>query len=79
MDDNDSVDFRDGWDEPAAAPLNRLFGDTPIARWEHSRSIYATAAPNARFVLVPDVGHDSKALQHLAVTFFEEFLSHPSR
>ncbi len=75
LDDNDSVDFRDGWDETAAAQVDRLFGPDPLARWKEAETQYGRAGANVRFVLIPGAGHDRKALQHLAVVFFKEFMT----
>jgi pimeloyl-ACP methyl ester carboxylesterase len=74
-DDNDSLDFEDGWDKPAAAAVDRMFGDTPLARWKHAEALYARAGADARFELVPGVGHDRKALQARSTAFFREVLA----
>ena len=76
-DDNDSLDFNDGWDKPMAAEVDRLFGDTPLARWKHAEALYAQAGANARFELVPGVGHDRKALQDRSTAFFKRVLATP--
>jgi len=76
-DDNDSLDFNDGWDKPMAAEVDRLFGDTPLARWKHAEALYAQAGANARFELVPGVGHDRKALQDRSTAFFKRVLAAP--
>lgn len=70
-DDNDSLDFRDGWDEEPAALVDRLFGKDPQARWKNSESIYKTAGANAQFILVDGVGHDRKKLQSYSTDFFK--------
>jgi hypothetical protein len=57
-DDNDGLDFGDGWDRPAAAQVDRLFGDDPAARWAAAEAIYRSAGADARFLLVEGVGHD---------------------
>lgn len=74
LDDNDSVDFRDGWDEGPAAQIDRLFGDEPQARWPRAEALYREAGADARFVTVPGVGHDRRALQGLGVGFFADVL-----
>lgn len=74
QDDNDSLDFQDGWDKPAAAQVDRLFGDEPQARWKAAEKLYAEAGANARFERVAGVGHDRKALQPLTTAFFKELL-----
>jgi pimeloyl-ACP methyl ester carboxylesterase len=74
LDDNDSLDFRDGWDEAAAALVDRLFGKDPQARWKGSESTYKAAGAKAQFVLVNGVGHDRKALQSYSTEFFKRVL-----
>lgn len=76
-DDNDSLDFGDGWDKPMSADVDRLFGDTPLARWKHAEALYAQAGSNARFELVPGIGHDRKALQDRSTAFFRQVLATP--
>jgi pimeloyl-ACP methyl ester carboxylesterase len=76
-DDNDSLDFGDGWDKPMASEVDRLFGTTPLARWKHAEALYAQASANARFELVPGVGHDRKALQARSTAFFKQVLATP--
>lgn len=76
-DDNDSLDFSDGWDKPAAAEVERLFGNTPLARWKQAEALYAQAGANARFELVPGIGHDRKALQDRSTAFFKQVLATP--
>lgn len=70
LDRNDSVDFRDGWDEDAAAVIDELFGEDPLSRWEVSRMTYEAAGANAQFLLVEGVGHDRKELQQYSTRFF---------
>ena len=74
LDDNDAVDFRDGWDEEAAALTDSLFGADPLARWPAAEKVYRAAGSNARFLLVPGVGHDRKKLQHHGTEFFRTVL-----
>jgi pimeloyl-ACP methyl ester carboxylesterase len=69
-DDNDSLDFRDGWEKEPAAIADRLFGTTPLARWKAAETLYRDAGTNARFVLVDGVGHDRKQLQRFSTGFF---------
>ena len=76
-DDNDSLDFEDGWDTPMSAEVDRLFGDTPVTRWKQSEALYARAGANARFELVPGIGHDRKALQERSTEFFQRVLTTP--
>ena len=76
-DDNDSLDFEDGWDRPMSAEVDRLFGDTPVTRWKQAEALYAQAGANARFELVPGIGHDRKALQERSTAFFRQVLATP--
>ncbi|MBL9141994.1 MAG: hypothetical protein JNK53_09030 [Phycisphaerae bacterium] len=75
LDDNDSVDFRDGWDEFEATQVDELFGVTPLARWDAAKAIYRAARANAMFLLVPGVGHDRRALQEHSTRFFLDVLA----
>ena len=74
LDTNDSVDFRDGWDEMPAAQVDRLFGADPVSRWPSAQAIYEAGAAKARFLLVDGVGHDRRALQQFTTDFFMEVL-----
>lgn len=74
LDDNDSLDFRDGWDEEPASLVDKLFGKDPQARWKNSESLYKTAGANAQFLLVDGVGHDRKELQRYSTDFFKRVL-----
>jgi dienelactone hydrolase len=74
-DDNDALDYGDGWEKPAAAAVDRLFGDTPQARWPQAQALYRHAGARARFELVPGVGHDRKALQYRSTAFFQQVLA----
>jgi hypothetical protein len=73
-DDNDGLDFGDGWDEDAAAQVDRLFGATPLERWDDAARLYREAGADARFLLVPGVGHDRRALQVHTTAFFRAVL-----
>jgi len=75
LDDNDSLDFADGWDESDAQTVDRLFGSDPISRWEDAKSIYQQAGANAQFLLVDGIGHDRKVLQDYSTEFFKEVLN----
>ncbi|GAB6194785.1 alpha/beta hydrolase family protein [Lysobacter xanthus] len=78
-DDNDSLDFEDGWERPVADDLERRYGATPMARWTAARALYRDAAPAARFELVPGVGHDRKALQDRSTAFLATILAQDGR
>lgn len=74
QDTNDSLDFRDGWDDADATMVKRLFGDTPLKRWPAAKRLYAGADADVRFELVKGVGHDRKALQPNATRFLRDVL-----
>lgn len=78
-DDNDSLNFEDGWDPEHAAIVNRLFGATPIERWGPSERLYREAGAQAEFLLVDGVGHDRRALQRHTTDFFRRILASQRR
>lgn len=78
-DDNDSLDFKDGWDPPMSTLVDTRFGATPVARWTASEALYKGAGIRARFDLVPDVGHDRKALQDRSTAFMRDVLRQDGR
>ena len=57
QDENDSVDFRDGYDHAHADLVDQLFGPNPVSRWESSKKLYRDSGSSARFRLYTDVGH----------------------
>jgi len=73
-DDNDSLDFTDGWDEADAQLVDRLFGADPLSRWDDIEAIYQEAGTNVQFILVDGVGHDRKTLQKYSIEFFKKIL-----
>jgi len=77
-DDNDSLDLADGWERQVAADVDRLFGDTPVARWPRAQALYRRVGARVRFELVPGVGHDRKALLDRATAFFQQVLTEPT-
>jgi len=79
LDDNDSVDFRDGWDEAAAAQVDRLFGSDPQARWEAAQEVYLLAGAKVRFERVGGVGHDRRKLQVNSTHFLADILAREAR
>lgn len=74
LDDNDSLDFGDGWEQEASAQVDRLFGDDPLSRWDDAEALYQAAGADARFLLIDGIGHDRRALQHHTTSFFLEVL-----
>jgi len=74
-DDNDSLDYNDGWDEKDAQLVDNLFGADPISRWDDVEAIYLEAGTNVQFLLIDGVGHDRKALQKYSTEFFKKVLN----
>ena len=74
-DDNDSLDYTDGWDKADAQLVDKLFGADPLARWDAVEAIYQAAGTDAQFLLVDGVGHDRKALQNYSTEFFKNILA----
>lgn len=56
-DDNDSLVFKDGYEEEDKNLVFELFGKTPLDRWEISRKLYLDAKLQAEFKLYPDTPH----------------------
>jgi hypothetical protein len=75
MDDNDSLDYTDGWDEADAQLVDRLFGADPLSRWEDAETIYHEAGANVQFLLMDGIGHDRKELQKYSTEFFKKVLN----
>ena len=74
LDDNDSLDFTDGWDKEDAELVKRLFGPNPVSRWDGSKAVYHSAGANVRFHLEEGVGHDRRSLQQYTTEFFRKIL-----
>lgn len=74
LDNNDSLDFADGWDPAEAQLIDKFFGTDPLSRWEAAKSIYLSAGTNAQFLLIDGIGHDRKALQTYSTEFFRKIL-----
>lgn len=74
LDDNDSLDFIDGWDEDIASVVDTLFGSDPLSRWKEAEAVYLESGANVQFLLIEGVGHDRKALQNYSADFFRELL-----
>lgn len=75
LDDNDSLDFRDGWEEAPAAQVDRLFSADPVARWAAAERLDRAAEAGTRFLLVEGVGHERKRLQNHTTAFFRQVLA----
>jgi pimeloyl-ACP methyl ester carboxylesterase len=75
LDDNDSLDFSDGWEESDSQLIDTLFGTDPLSRWEDAQALYRSAGANTQFLLIDGVGHDRKALQTYSTEFFKKILA----
>ena len=73
-DDNDSLDFTDGWDKGDADVVNTHFGNDPKSRWLYAESLYKKMGSSAQFLLVDGIGHDRKKLQQYTTAFFENIV-----
>ena len=56
-DTNDSVVFRDSYDEPDEKLIADLFGKTPVERWPAAERLYKEVLPQATFKLYPGAAH----------------------
>ena len=56
-DENDSVVYRDGYEEKDEKLIFKLFGKTPVSRWEISKNLYKKVNLKAKFRLYPNVAH----------------------
>jgi poly(3-hydroxybutyrate) depolymerase len=75
LDDNDSLDFADGWEEETVRVVDRLFGADPLSRWKEAQAVYEESGANIQFLLIDGVGHDRKSLQRYATEFFLKLLN----
>ena len=73
-DDNDALDFTDGWGEADAQLVDDLFGADPLSRWDEAQEIYLNSGANVQFLLIDGVGHDRKELQKYSTEFFKKVL-----
>ena len=74
LDDNDSLDYTDGWDEKDTQLVDGLFGPDPLSRWDDAEAIYQQAGANVQFLLIDGIGHDRKELQKHSTEFFKKVL-----
>ena len=75
IDENDSLDYTDGWDEKDAQLVDKLFGLDPLSRWGSAEAIYREAGANVQFLLIDGIGHDRKELQQYSTEFFKKVLN----
>lgn len=68
-DTNDTLPFRDSYEERDADLLRSLCGSDMMGRWAKSQEIYGTTTAAAQFVTYPGVGHQIGSIYDL-ITFF---------
>lgn len=56
-DENDSVDYHDGYEERDRQLIDRLFGSRPVERWDDAEALYQSAELRAEFKLYPGIAH----------------------
>jgi len=69
-DTNDSVPFRDSYDDEDRPLMFNLFGGTPVERWDDAEAIYASIGADAEFRMYPGVGHTFSLDELIAVREF---------
>ncbi len=69
-DTNDSVPYRGSFDPPHAERIDRLFGSTPVDRWDDAAAIYRSRDCRAEFRLYPRAGHKMSAEMRADATAF---------
>ncbi len=57
QDENDSVDYQDGYEKQDRKLIDRLFGSYPVERWEDAEILYQSAGLRAEFKLFPGIAH----------------------
>ena len=81
IDDNDAVDFTDGFDPEDKELIDTLFGDgVPYIaeRWPHAQEIFDSVQSSAQFVIYPGVGHTiTQQMFDDLKLFFEKY--HPGK
>lgn len=74
QDENDSVVFRDSYEDADESLIFELFGKKPVERWEISKSLYEQNKLNAEFKLYPNVKHTvSPEMRNDIRAFFEKY------
>jgi dienelactone hydrolase len=75
QDANDSVIFRDSYEEEDEKRIGELFGTTPVARWPAAERLYRPALPLATFKLYPGVAHRlTNEMREDVLAFFQKYL-----
>jgi dienelactone hydrolase len=74
-DGNDSVVFRDSYDDEDEKLVLELFGKTPVERWPAAERLYRGVLPKAKFKLYPGVEHKITPEMHKDVlAFFQQHI-----
>ncbi len=74
-DTNDSVVYRDSYDQEDQDLIFDLFGKTLIERWPITKTVYEQTLPAATLKLYPNVGHSvTKEMWSDITTFFSQHL-----
>ncbi len=73
LDTNDTVPFRDSWDEHEAKLITKLFGKKLIPdRWSKVQEIYSSVGSRAEFQTYKQIGHIvTLDIENDLVRFFE--------
>ena len=74
LDDNDSMDYSDGWEQDFSDMLQSKFGQSPLERWSSLEKVYSEYAPNTEFLLIPEKGHNRKQLQEYSTRFLKKVI-----
>jgi dienelactone hydrolase len=75
-DDNDSVIFRDSYEQEDEDLIFALFGKTPVERWDDSKKLYQEQKLNAEFRLYPKVKHAvTKEMFEDVFAFFSKYIN----
>lgn len=69
-DTNDSVPYRDSYDDEDRTLIFNLFGGTPVERWDDAQAIYASIGADADFRMYPEVEHTFSLDEFIAVREF---------
>ena len=69
-DENDSLDFGDGYDDEDRSLVEGRFGARPIERWPAIGAMYAAAGSSCEFALYAGAGHETTSAMRSDVTAF---------
>jgi hypothetical protein len=68
-DKNDSIPYRESYEPRERDIVNKLFGETPIARWSQAKELYEKTDANSTFLTYDGIGHSSKHMRNDVVNF----------